>query len=42
MISGVEHRGTSSYHPRTNGLTERFNGTLIRPLKKHAEKDPED
>ena len=42
MISGVEHRVTSSYHPRTNGLTERFNGTLIRSLKKHAEKDPED
>ena len=27
VLVGVEHRVTSSYHPRTNGLTERFNQT---------------
>ena len=37
---GVEHTVTSSYHPRTNGLTERFNQTIIRSLKKHTEDDP--
>lgn len=37
---GVEHRVTSSYSPRTNGLTENFNGTLVNCIKKHAESDP--
>ena len=37
---GVEHRITSPYHPQTNGLTERFNQTLIQSLKKHTENDP--
>ena len=39
-VAGIEHRVTSPYHPRTNGLTERFNGTLVTALKKHAENDP--
>ena len=38
--AGVEHRITSPYHPQTNGLTERFNGTFISSLKKHAENEP--
>ena len=39
---GVEHRVTSAYNPRTNGHTERFNQTLIRSLRKHAEENPLD
>jgi hypothetical protein len=37
--SGVEHKVTSAYHPQTNGLTERFNQTLVQSIKKHSEKD---
>ena len=37
---GIEHRITSPYHPQANGMTERFNNTLVLMLKKHAEDDP--
>ena len=40
-LTGIEHRVTSAYHPRTNGLTERFNQTLVNALRKHCEKEPE-
>lgn len=30
----IKHKFSSPYHPRTNGLAERFNGTLVRALKK--------
>ena len=40
-MCGVDHRITSPYRPQTNGLTERFNQTLVRALKKHCEDDPE-
>ena len=33
----IKHTLTSAYHPRTNGLTERFNQTLIESLKKLTE-----
>lgn len=37
--SGVEHRVTSAYHPRTNGMTERMNGVIVESIKKHASID---
>ncbi len=40
--TGVERKVTAPYHPRTNGLTERFNSSLIMSLKKHAEDNPTD
>lgn len=41
-LTGIEHRITSAYHPRTNGMTERFNQTLINSLKKHTENEPQE
>ena len=38
--TGTEHRVTSAYHPNTNGLTERYNQTLINSLRKHCEAHP--
>ena len=40
-LTGIERRVTSSYHPQTNGLTERFNGTLVTAIRKHTEAEPE-
>ncbi|CAF1052280.1 unnamed protein product [Brachionus calyciflorus] len=37
---GAEHKFTSAYNPSTNGLTKRFNQTLIESLRKHAETTP--
>ena len=37
---GIDRRVTSAYNPRTNGLTERFNATLINSLRKQAEEEP--
>jgi transposase InsO family protein len=31
---GFRHKLSSAYYPQTNGLTERFNGTLCRSLAK--------
>lgn len=39
---GVERRVTSPYHPRTNGLTERTNQSLVEALKLHAANHPDD
>jgi transposase InsO family protein len=40
-FSGIERRITSKYSPATNGLTERFNATLIKSLSKHAYENPQ-
>lgn len=37
--AGAEHRVTSAYHPRTNGLTERMNATIATAIRKHAAGD---
>ena len=37
---GINRRVTSAYNPRTNGLTERFNATLVKSLRKQAEEEP--
>ena len=42
QATGIEHRVTSAYNPRTNGMTERFNQTLVQSLRKHAEENPLD
>ena len=38
-MAGVEHTITSPYQPRTNGLVENFNKTIVNAIKKHTEKD---
>jgi hypothetical protein len=35
---GIVHRHTSSYNPRTNGLTERFNSTFAEALRSMSER----
>lgn len=37
--AGSEHRVTSAYHPRTNGMTERMNATIANAIRKHAAAD---
>jgi len=34
---GMESKVTCAYDPRTNGLVERFNQTLIQRLGRHAQ-----
>ena len=36
-VHGIRHKTTSAYHPRTNGLTERFNGTLAKMMSAYTE-----
>lgn len=36
----VKHNLTSAYHPRSNGVTERFNGLLGRMLSKYVATEP--
>ena len=38
----IDRAITSAYHPQTNGLTERFNATLVSCLRKVAAENPKD
>jgi ribonuclease HI len=38
----LEHQLTSSYHPQSNGIDERLNGTLVRILKAYVNEFQED
>ena len=35
-LLGAKHRGTTPYHPRTNGAVERFNGVIGKMLTKYC------
>lgn len=39
---GTKHRLSTSYHPQTNGLVERFNRTLCEALAKYANSHKDD
>lgn len=36
----IDQTRTTAYHPQSNGMVERANGSIIRSLKKYASKDP--
>lgn len=37
-LMGIKSIKTSAYHPQTDGMAERFNGTLKAGLRKYIEK----
>ena len=40
LLTGVQHRVTSSYHPQSNGLVESQNTTIKSFLLKVLEENP--
>ena len=38
-LFGIQQKFTSGYHPQTNGLTERFNRTIVESLAKSVNED---
>ncbi len=42
ILTGVNHRIATAYHPQTNGLDERFNKTLQEALAKQFDCEQRD
>ncbi len=42
QLSNIKHVFTSAYHPQTDGLQERFNGTLIRMISSYVNQQQTD
>ena len=42
QILGIQHRLTTAYHPESNGMVERFNGTLKEMLRSYVDDDQAD
>ncbi|XP_078246380.1 uncharacterized protein LOC144588118 [Pogona vitticeps] len=40
QICGIKHKETTAYHPKSNGLTEKFNGTLMRMIRAYLAENP--
>ncbi|XP_078241009.1 uncharacterized protein LOC144586545 [Pogona vitticeps] len=40
QICGIKHKETTAYHPESNGLTEKFNGTLMRMFRAYLAENP--
>ena len=42
QIRGIKHLNTSPSHLQSNGLTEKFNGTLMRMSRAYSVENPSD
>ncbi len=39
LLTGIKHKASTSYHPQTDGASERTNKTLIHSLRFHVERN---